>query len=252
MLDTAVQAAKEAGEILKEYFETSLEKRQKDDKSVVTIADEQAEQRIIEIIKNAYPTHGFLGEESGEQNANAEYVWVIDPLDGTHNFVNGIPIFATSIGLVKDNTPIVGVIYNPATDTLFSAEQGKGAFWNGHVIHVSEQTADTAMITIGTSSKPEDKELVRQYFVQSTQYVKSVRYLGSVVLELAYLARGGTEGYINIGTHPWDYAAGSIIVLEAGGTITNFKGEPWDFSQNYFIASNGVIHKKLVELAKSI
>ena len=252
MLDTAIEAAKEAGEILKSYFETSLEKRVKDDKSIVTEADEKAEARIIEIIKTKYPDHGFLGEESGKQNAGAEYTWVIDPLDGTNNFVNGIPIFGTSIGLVKDNTPILGVIYNPVTDTMFVAERGKGAFWNGHSIHVSEQHEDTAMIAIDTSSKPADKELVKKCFVRSTEYVKIVRYLGSAVLGLGYLARGGTEGYINIGTNPWDYAAGSIIVLEAGGTITDFQGKPWDFSKNYFVASNGVIHAKLLELLKSV
>lgn len=250
MLDTAIQTAKEAGEILKKYFETSLEKRLKDDKSIVTEADEKAEARIIEIIKNKYPNHGILGEESGEQEGDGEYVWVIDPLDGTQNFVNGIPIFATSIGLVRNNVPVAAAVYNPVTDSLFSAEQGKGAFWNGHPMHVSEQTPDTAMITIGTSSKPEDKELVRNCFVGSKDYVKSVRYLGSAVLELAYLARGGTEGFLNIGTKKWDYAAGSLLVLEAGGTVTDFQGNPWEFSNNYFIASNGIIHTKLLELVK--
>ena len=252
MLDTAIEAAKEAGEILKEYFETSLEKRLKDDNSIVTVADEKAEARIIEILKRAYPDHGFLGEEFGEQNSQAEYVWVIDPLDGTNNFVNGIPIFGASIGLVKNNTPILGVIYNPVTNSMFWAQQGKGAFWNGNRIHVSEQEADTAMITIGTSSKPKDKKLVRDYFTRSAQYVKSVRYLGSAVLELAYLARGGTEGFISVGTKKWDYAAGTLLVLEAGGTITDFHGDPWDLNKNYFIASNGIAHEQLLALIKSI
>jgi len=252
MLDTAIEAAKEAGEILKSYFETSLEKRLKDDKSIVTEADEKAEASIIEIIKTKYPDHGFWGEESGKQNAQAEYVWVIDPLDGTNNFVNGIPLFATSIGLVRNNVPVAAAVYNPVTDSMFSAEQGKGAWWNGKTMHVSEQGADTAMITIGTSSKAEDKELVHKCFVASKDYVKSVRYLGSAVLELAYLARGGTEGVLNIGTKKWDYAAGSLLVLEAGGAITDFQGKPWDFSQNYFIASNGVIHPHLVRLMQDI
>jgi myo-inositol-1(or 4)-monophosphatase len=252
MLDTAMKAAKEAGAILERYFETSLEKRLKDDNSIVTEADEKAEEKIIENITRMYPDHGILGEESGKQTGAGEYTWIIDPLDGTQNFVNGIPLFAVSIGVVRENMPVVGVVYNPITDTLFYAEQGKGAYWNGHKIRVSAQELNTAMITIGTSSKPEDKDLVRKCFAAANGYVKSVRYLGSAVLELAYLARGGTEGFLNIGTKPWDYAAGSLLVLEAGGTITGFTGGAWNFTNNYFIASNGVIHSSLLQLMETV
>ncbi len=251
MLEIAIQAAKEAGEILKRYFETSLERRLKDDSSIVTEADEKAEERIIEIIRKQYPDHGFLGEETGEQNSNAEYVWIIDPLDGTRNFVNGIPIFATSIGLVRSGRPIIGVIYNPVTDTLFSGKEGSGAYWNGKQVYVSEREASDATFTMGTSSKAEDKNLVAQCFVRAETYVRSVRYLGSAVLELGYVARGGMEGCIHIGTKKWDYAAGALLVLEAGGTLTDFEGNPWDMSKNYFIASNGKIHPQLLALVKN-
>lgn len=251
MLEIAIQAAKEAGEILKRYFETSLERRLKDDSSIVTEADEKAEERIIEILKSHYPGHGFLGEETGEQNPGAEYVWIIDPLDGTRNFVNGIPIFATSIGLVRSGKPVIGVIYNPVTDTLLSGKEGKGAYWNGKQVHVSEREASDATFSMGTSAKKEDKNLVAQCFFHAETYVRSVRYLGSAVMDLAYVARGGTEGCIHIGTKKWDYAAGALLVLEAGGTITDFDGNPWDMEKNYFIASNGKIHSQLLDLIKS-
>ena len=252
MLDIAIQAAKEGGEMLKQYFESSLERRVKDDSSIVTEADEKTEEKIIAVIKRKYPGHSFLGEEGGEKDTGSEYTWVIDPLDGTRNFVNGIPIFAISIALLKNNEHVASVVYNPLTDALFTSEKGKGSYCNGHQFRVSEHNSESALITIGTSSKSEDKKIVAQLFSNALQYVSAVRYLGSTVLELAYLARGGTEGFVNVGTKKWDYAAGSLLVLEAGGTITDFDGNSWDLSQNYFIASNGVIHPQLLELVKSI
>lgn len=252
MLQTAMQAAKEGGGVLKKYFQSSLlERRLKDDNTLATQADEEAEKSIIEIIKKNYPDHAILAEESGHQDTTSEYTWIIDPLDGTQNFVNGIPIFAISIALAKNDEPIVSVIFNPITNDLFAAEKGKGSFCNEHKLSVSSQKADAAMITIGTSSKSQDKDLVRRCFFHARDYVKSVRYLGSAALELCYLARGGTEGFINIGTSKWDYGAGVLLVQEAGGKLSDFHGNPWNFSQNYFLASNGVIHPALLELAKT-
>ena len=252
MLDAAIQAAKEGGEILKAHFQTALQQRLKEDATIVTEADEEAEKEILKVIRSKYPAHNFLGEEGGELEAGSEYSWIIDPLDGTRNFVNGIPIFAISIALVRGNEHIASVVYNPLTEELFSAEKGKGSFCNGHKFTVSKQDAKSGMITIGTSSAKESKEIAAKLFTNALQYVGAVRYLGSSVLELAYLARGGTEGFINAGTKKWDYAAGTLLVLEAGGQISDFEGNPWDLSKNYFIASNGVIHPQLLELAKSI
>lgn len=250
MLDTAIKAAKNGGVILEKYFETNLQKEIKEDMSIVTVADREVEKAVIETISKTYPDHAFLGEEGGEQNQGSEFMWVIDPIDGTTNFVNGIPLFAISIALVKDSEHVVSVIYNPITDTLFTAEKGKGAYCNGRRFNVSDQDAKTGMVTIGTSSDPNDKELVRRLFYHAKDYIKSVRYLGSTVIELGYLARGGTEGFVNVGTKKWDYTAGTLIVLEAGGMITDFDGNPWQLDQNYFIASNKVVHPQLLKLTK--
>jgi myo-inositol-1(or 4)-monophosphatase len=135
---------------------------------------------------------------------------------------------------------------------MFTAEKGKGAFWNGRQIFVSNQQADKAMITLGPSHKPEDRDLLQRYFSHARQYVNSFRYLGSAALELCYLARGGTEGFISIGLSKWDYAAGALLVLEANGMMTDFNGNPWTFAQNYFLASNGAIHPQLLELTKTV
>ena len=143
------------------------------------------------------------------------------------------------------------LIYNPITKDLFSAEKGKGAFWNGRRIAVSTQQADKAMITLGPSQKPEDKALLHRYFSHAKQYVNSFRYLGGAAIELCYLARGGTEGFVSIGLSKWDYAAGALLVLEAGGMMTDFHGNPWTFAQNYFLASNRVIHPQLLALTQA-
>lgn len=155
-----------------------------------------------------------------------------------------------SVALAYKGEPIVAAIYNPITDSLFSAEKGKGVFWNGRSVRVSENPANLAMITFGMSSKPEDQKEMKRMFAGSKTYVRRVRHLGSIALELAYLARGGTEGCINLGTKIWDYAAGQLLVREAGGMITDLSGNPCDYDEPYFIASNGIVHPALVELVR--
>lgn len=246
MLDVAIDSAKKAGDILSHYFEmTALEREVKDDKSFVTKADTECEALIVAAVKEAFPDHGILGEEGTDHNPNAEYQWIIDPLDGTNNFVNGIPLFATSIGILHQGEPIVGVIYNPVSHSLFYAEKGKGMFYNEKPTVVSDQSADMGMVGFGPGK--EGKKRLDIAYASVTPYFKSKRYLGATALELAYLARGGTEGFICLGLKKWDYAAGSLLVQEAKGTITDFDGNPWKMEQNYFIASNGVCHDELLK-----
>ena len=249
MLNTAIKAAEAAGEIVKRYFEkTGLERKTKDDATFVTLADKEAEDAIIKVIKAEYPDHGILGEETGRGNSQSSYLWVIDPLDGTTNFVNGIPIFATSIALIENGLPIVGVVHNPITNSLYAAEKGKGATYNGRSAYVSDQGAKEGVITFGPGVG--EKEKFSVLFSQSGVIFKSRRYLGSTALELGFVSRGGTEGVIVIGLNKWDYAAGVLLVQEAGGMITDWQGKPCTLDQNFFIASNGKVHKELLELVK--
>lgn len=251
MLDTAVEAARKAGEVLSRYFEmTALERTVKDDKSFVTKADRESEEIIVSMIKEAYPEHCIIGEEGTDRNRGAEYQWFIDPLDGTNNFVNGIPIFAISIALVKSGEPVASVIYNPVTHSMYAAEKGSGMTYNGKPTRVSDQGADLGLVGFGPGGK-EGKRLLDQAFVASSKHFKSKRYLGSTALELGYLARGGTEGFFCFGLKKWDYAAGTLLIREAGGVITDMRGGPWNLDTQYFIASNGVVHEKLVDIAKT-
>lgn len=251
MLDIAVDAAKKAGERLSHYFEmTSLEREIKEDKSFATKADTESEEIIVSAIKSAFPEHGILGEEGTDHNPGAEYQWVIDPLDGTSNFVNGIPLFATSIGVLKSNEPFLGVVYNPVTNSLYAGERGKGVSYNGKPVTVSDQSSKEGLVTVGYGSK--DKEKGRSLPGNSFQYFRSTRLLGCAALELAYVARGGTEGFMCLGLKKWDYAAGALLVQEAQGKMTDLKGGEWNMEKNYFVASNGIAHDDLLALAQSL
>lgn len=246
-LEVAILAAKAGGTILKDYFETSVEHEEKDDNSFVTEADKRSEATIRGILTREFPDHNILGEEEGYDDKQSAYSWIIDPLDGTTNFMNAIPIFCVSLALMRGGDVVVAAVYNPVTASLFCATKGGGARWNGRRVHVSGNETKNVIVTFGKSSKKEDAAHVNTLFVAIQKYGYKVRHLGSAALELAYLARGGTEGFVNCGTRLWDYAAGALLVLEAGGTITDWKGEKWKSSERYFVASNGRVHEHLLK-----
>ena len=251
MIETAIEAAKKGGEIALKYFETELEHEVKDDKSFVTKADKETEAAILEVLKSKFPEHSFLAEETGESGNKSEYMWVIDPIDGTANFVNGLPLWAISIGLVKNGEAILAVVYNPLINLLVYAEKGKGLWCNGARSRVSAQEKDKAMITAGVGRAPGVKDKLTAFLKESPNHIKTYRYIGSAALELAILARGGTEAFIAFGNSKWDYAAGTLLVQEGGGKLTDFKGNPWNLEENYFVASNGVVHNEILEIIRA-
>lgn len=251
-LEVAERAVRAGGEILKANFETLLVCEQKKDQSFVTAADKDSEREVVRVIKETFPNVCILGEECGVVEGTSSDRWVIDPLDGTANFMNAIPIFCVSLALVRDNAVVVAAIYNPITDTVFTATVGEGAFVDGVPMCVSDDTKKNVVVTFGKSSKKEDGEGVNTLFVEMQRAGFRVRYLGSAALELAYLARGGTDGYVNLGTNLWDYAAGVLLVQEAGGTITTLDGGKWTLDEQYFVASNGKIHPTLVSKTKLV
>ncbi len=250
MIETAIEAAKKGGDILLGYFETELEHEVKDDKTFVTKADRESEDAILGVLKSRFPDHAFLAEETGASENKSPYTWVIDPLDGTANFVNGLPLWAVSVALVKDGIIECAVVHNPLINLLVHAERGKGLWSNGIRSHVSSQGKDAAMITAGVGRIPGVKEKLAALFRESPNHVKTYRYVGSAALELAILARGGTEGFISLGNAKWDYAGGMLLVQEGGGMATDFYGNPWHFEENFFIASNGVIHNDFLALVR--
>jgi len=249
-LEVAIRATQEAGKVIEKYFETEILKEFKEDKSIVTKADRESEEIIKKIIVQDFPTHSILGEETGMTKNKSEYIWHVDPIDGTRNFSNGIPLFAVSIALVHENNIILGVVYNPATHSLFYAEKGKGAFLNDKKIFVSKDDKDHAIVTASPSKLDIDRQLLLELYHNFPKVVRSDRILGCTALELAYVARGGLEANIQLGLNTYDFAAGTLLVQEAGGKITTLEGKDWKFPNNYFIASNGVFHNLLVEEIK--
>ena len=256
MIETAIEAAKKGGEIALKYFETELEHEIKDDKSFVTKADKEAEAAILEVLKAKFPDHAFLAEETGESENKAEFLWVIDPIDGTANFVNGLPLWAISIGLVKNGLsgqgePVAAVVYNPVMNLLVHAEKGKGLWCNDVRLNVSKQEKDKAMITAGVGRIPGVKDKLTAFLKECPNHIKTYRYIGSAALELALVARGGTEGFVAFGNSKWDYAAGVLLIEEGGGKITDFRGNPCGLGENFFIASNGIVHNDIIEIIRA-
>lgn len=250
-LEVAIKAALEAGKILEKYFETEILREFKEDTSIVTLADKESEEVIKKIISNAFPTHSILGEETGLTKNESNYTWHIDPIDGTRNFANAIPLFAVSIALESKQELVMGVVYNPSTNTLFYAEKGMGAYFNDKRIFVSKDDANHGMVTVSRGKQSEDERLFREllYFLPK-KAVSSVRDLGCAALDLVYVARGGLEANIQLGLNTYDFAAGVLILQEAGAKITNLDGNEWKFPDNHFIASNGVFHDLLVDEIK--
>ena len=251
MLDGAIVAAEKGGEVLaKDFDQALLEREFKDDKTFVTKADKEAEAAIVAVLKAEFPEHGIVGEEGTDSNTDAEFQWVIDPLDGTRNFVNGIPIFAVSLGLISKDAVVAAVVFNPITNSLYSAEKGKGLTYNGRPAHVSAKVGKDGIVSFGPGQK--DKDTLNTLMGISENYFRSKRYLGCTALELGYVARGGTEGFVCLGLKKWDYSGGALLVTEAGGTITTFDGGAWNPDQNYFVATNGIAHDAALELVSNL
>lgn len=253
--EAAVLAAKEGGAVHKKYFRGDIEVKTKGATyDLVTVADVEAEEKIISIIRERFPDHNFLAEEAKYEKAESPYTWIIDPLDGTNNFASGMPIFCASVALAKNDEVLVGAIYDVTRNELFCAERGGGAFLNGKRISVSsvDDLKDSLLITgfyYDRGPKMLDTlDNIKKFFQQS---VMGLRRLGSAALDLCYVASGRVAGFWEFELSPWDFAAGKLLVEEAGGKITGRFGEPVDtFKKSFIVASNGSIHQKMLEVLK--
>ncbi len=252
--ETAVLAVKEAGKIHKKYFNQKFEINTKGTPfDLVTVADIEAEKKIVEVIRGYFPEHNFLGEENNYDKTDSEYKWIIDPLDGTNNFAHSLPIFCVSIALAKNDKLLLGVIYDPLREELFYAEKNKGAFLNGQKISVSDidKLAGSLLITGFYYDRGKDMmetlDKIRQFLQLN---ITGVRRLGSAALDLCYVACGRASGFWEYVLSPWDFAAGKLIVEEAGGNVTGRFGETVLLEKSYIVASNGKIHKDMLDVLK--
>ncbi len=249
-LEKAVEAAQIAGALLLTKLSKTVTVEFKGTIDLVTEADKESQKCILEILTSAFPNHDFLAEESDDQpDYNKQYLWIIDPLDGTINFAHGYPCFCVSIGLMIDGTIRVGVVFDPFTGELFTAVKGKGAFRNRKRISVSKtQILDRSLLV---TEFPYD---IREgginnvgLFNHLIMKVQAVRRDGSAALNLAYVAAGRFDGFWELKLHPWDVAAGILLIEEAGGTLSNFSGDSYSIDSFDLLATNGAIHQELSE-----
>jgi myo-inositol-1(or 4)-monophosphatase len=247
--EVAVEAAKEAGQYAFSKIDSAHEvSRKKGFTDLVTEVDKKCESIIIDKIKKEFPSHSILAEESGEHTSEAEYLWVIDPLDGTTNYAHGYPVFCVSIGIMSDEKVRIGVVYDPSRDELFTAEEGKGAFLNDKRIKVSEtDSLENSLTATGFAYDIKGKLINLKNFKNMLQKVQAVRRAGSAAIDLCYIACGRFDGFWELGLNPWDTAAGELIVKEAGGKITRLNGTEFSIFDRDISASNGKIHEEMLK-----
>lgn len=249
LLETAVTAARAAGALLLNYSSRGFHVEYKNPINLVTDADRAAEECVIDHIRSRFPSHGFLAEERGRiDEAPSPYLWIIDPLDGTTNFAHGYPAYCVSIGLECHGRCLLGVIYDPSRDELFTAMDQMGAYLNGRPIHVSGATTLGSSLLV-TGFAYDIRETPRNnldHFCKFALRAQGLRRTGSAALDLCYVAAGRFDGFWEIRLNPWDMAAGSVIVREAGGQLTNFGGKDLSIYEHELVASNGRIHKAML------
>jgi len=253
LLNCAINAAIKAGAILKEGFGTSFEIASKEGKNnLVTEYDKKSESLIIDHIKNIFPDHVYLAEESGKTGIKQNGIvrWIIDPLDGTVNFAHSLPLFSVSIAAELDDDILCAVVYHPMLDELFTASKGQGAYLNGKKLSVSSNDdIESAFLVTGFPYNVNQNPCnCIDHFVSLIRKGIPVRRLGSAALDLAYVAAGRFDGFWEVYLNPWDVAAGILLVREAGGLVTDYDDNQYKIGDRSLIATNQRIHKQISEV----
>ena len=255
-ITVAIDAAHRAGELALRQFRQPQEIRRKGPADPVTATDVAAEDMIVSTIRRAFPDHEFLGEEGHRAPTDAEYLWVIDPIDGTRNYAHGIPFFCTSIALARHGQPVLGVIYDPTLKETFHAEAGRGAYLNGQPIHVSHKTKlEDAILSLSLvpARQVGNAHVALPMLMRLQPAVESVRIMGSAALHLAYVACGRFDVGFQDSVHAWDVLAGVLLVQEAGGIVTDLMGQPVSTSSHDCIAANNAsFHSAVLRIAEEV
>ncbi len=252
MLNFAIQTARDAGRLLAERFGRTLRITNKSELDLVTESDLASEKLIIDRIKTYHPRHAILAEESGVSgpaHGDDEWRWIIDPLDGTTNYAHGYPCFCVSIGLEHKGRMELGVVYDPMRDEIFTAERGQGASLNGRRIEVSPvDSLAGALLCTGFPYDVRERSEFARHFANFIMNAQGVRRDGAAALDLANVACGRFDGFWEEGLKPWDVAAGSLLVEEAGGRVSKYDGSPLSIYTPPILASNGLLHEEMMRV----
>jgi myo-inositol-1(or 4)-monophosphatase len=250
-LDAAIEIARDAGQVLMAHRGVDFELKGTFD--LVTAADRASEQLIVKRLRERFPEHGIVAEEGGRAEMEAELRWYVDPLDGTTNFAHGFPMWNVTLALARRGEVIAGVVYDPLNRELFAAERGAGAWLNGARIRVSRATTlNDSLVATGFPSRKRHQNVNIHFYYQVAMLTHGVRRGGSAAIDLAYTACGRLEAFWEFGLNPWDMAAGTLLVEEAGGRATGMQGEKLDVNGPYLLASNGAIHEETLSLFREI
>jgi myo-inositol-1(or 4)-monophosphatase len=255
MIDDIIQISKEAGELIRNAFgKTHSIEFKTNELNLVTETDKASEKLITDFIRKKYPSHGILAEEGSDVNKSSEYLWVVDPLDGTTNFAHGLPIFSVSIGLQKNGETIAGVVYDVNREVVYSAEQNSGSFENGRRIQVSknENLGHSMLVTGFPYDVKDNPDKAFERFIEFLKHARAIRRLGSAAIDFCYVANGVFDGFWEVSLHPWDICAGKLIVEEAGGLVSDFDGNEIDIYSKRILATNTIVHQKMIDVMKSI
>ncbi|GIU01265.1 inositol monophosphatase [Sulfurovum sp. TSL6] len=256
-IDTLKQIALEAGKIVKEGYSSHKEVTHKGVVDLVTEFDLKTEAFILDQLQKAFPDHTLVGEESHHGSYHYDKAIYVDPIDGTTNFVHGIPHLAISLGVWEQGKPTLAVVYNPILEELFWAVRGEGAYCNGKRLEVSPQSKlQNALIATGFPYAKVNAGIEYQWVINCMTnllpHIQDIRRLGAASIDLCYLAQGKVEAFYEIDLKPWDVAAGILIVQEAGGHISNVNNQPFDFDDKSIVASNGKVHQQLLKYLEKI
>lgn len=250
-LEIATELAKQAGKLQMDRLGKVQTIERKGAINLVTEVDKACEDLIVDGLQKSFPDHDILAEESGAQKTRSEFCWIVDPLDGTTNYAHQFPFFCVSIALEKKRELIAGVIHDPTRDELFAAERGKGATLNGQAIKVSAApTLKESLLATGFAYNIQEGERLNNLdnFEAFVKIALAVRRPGAAALDLAYVACGRIDGFWELFLRPWDIAAGTLIIREAGGQVTSFNGSPIDIRGTEILASNGWIHNEMMDV----
>ena len=251
LLDTALEAARAAGQEIARRLPQERDVHSKGFRDIVTDADLAAQEALVTIIRSRFPHHGILSEEGLTPGDEAETIWVLDPVDGTTNYERRAPCFSVSVGVVHAGELVAGVVYDPSRDHAFYAERGAGAMLNGERLHVS-QTDELihAIVGLDFARDPDVRADLMKTMVTYSTHIRTFRALGSSAMALCHVAAGWMDAYFHFAICPWDCAAGGLIIQEAGGTLTDADGGPWNYTLPRCLASNGKLHSALLDLMR--
>lgn len=252
-LDAAVEIARQAGALLAELSTQPLEIKYKRRSDLVTVADRRSEALIVAHLRKRFPDHAIVAEEGGNHLSSSDYCWYVDPLDGTTNYAHGFPVYCVTLGLAYRGEVVAGVVYDPTRNEMYRAERGAGAYVNDQRLHVSPiENLSESLVATGFPPFADSHDLNVQFYFRFTELSHGIRRAGSAALDLCWVAAGRYEGFWELKLNPWDKAAGTLVVTEAGGRISDVRGGDFNLLGDDVFASNGLVHGQMLEVFAAI